>query len=67
MLITADAGAQCAMCKAVVESDGSNGGSIISGINDGILYLMAVPYLLLFLFFRKRIIGLFREIRGMWR
>ncbi|MGE0562128.1 MAG: hypothetical protein AB7O47_09945 [Flavobacteriales bacterium] len=35
--------AQCAMCKAVVESDAG----ISKGINDGILYLMAVPYVLL--------------------
>lgn len=55
------------MCKAVVESDGDNGGGFITGINDGILYLMAVPYVLLFLFFRKRIIGLFRELRALWK
>ncbi len=36
--------AQCAMCKAVVES-GDN--SLAKGINNGILYLMAMPYLLL--------------------
>ena len=35
--------AQCAMCKAVVESDAS----MAKGVNDGILYLMAIPYLLL--------------------
>lgn len=37
--------AQCAMCKAVVESGDS---SFAKGINNGILYLMAMPYLLLF-------------------
>ena len=36
--------AQCAMCKAVVESGDS---SFAKGINNGILYLMAMPYLLL--------------------
>lgn len=35
--------AQCAMCKAVVENDAS----MAKGVNDGILYLMAVPYVLL--------------------
>lgn len=39
--------AQCAMCKAVVESDIASGGTAATGINDGILYLMAVPYLLI--------------------
>jgi len=35
--------AQCAMCKAVVES-GNN--PMAEGINNGILYLMAMPYLI---------------------
>lgn len=35
--------AQCAMCKAVVESDAG----LAKGVNDGILYLMAIPYILL--------------------
>lgn len=35
--------AQCAMCKAVVESDVG----LAKGVNDGILYLMAIPYILL--------------------
>jgi len=35
--------AQCAMCRAVVESGGKE---IARGINSGILYLMAIPYIL---------------------
>lgn len=35
--------AQCAMCKATVESNGS----LTSGINAGILYMMVIPYLML--------------------
>lgn len=58
----------CAMCKAVVESgeQGVLGGNqaIGAGLNKGILYLMAVPYILLFLLFRKRIVGFFRELSG---
>jgi len=38
------ASAQCAMCRAVLESDGNT--SVAEGINNGIVYLMAVPYLL---------------------
>lgn len=37
--------AQCAMCKSVVESNMEGGSSIGAGLNDGILYLMAMPYL----------------------
>ncbi len=56
------------MCKAVVESgdEGIYGGgqSIGAGLNKGILYLMAVPYVLLFLLFRKRIVAFVREMAG---
>lgn len=34
---------QCAMCKAVVES-GDKG--MAEGVNDGIMYLMIFPYIL---------------------
>ena len=36
---------QCAMCKAVVEANLESGGTIGAGLNDGILYLMAMPYI----------------------
>ncbi|MFK5982995.1 MAG: hypothetical protein QM499_08785 [Flavobacteriaceae bacterium] len=37
--------AQCAMCRAVLESDES--GQAAKGINNGIMYLMIFPYLLI--------------------
>lgn len=36
--------AQCSMCRAVLESE--EGQATARGINNGILYLMAVPYIL---------------------
>jgi len=36
--------AQCAMCRAVLESEDS--GRTAEGINNGIVYLMAIPYVL---------------------
>lgn len=44
---TCVASAQCAMCKAVAESDLEGGGTAAQGINEGILYLMFIPYLLI--------------------
>ncbi|SDM47674.1 hypothetical protein [Kriegella aquimaris] len=41
--------AQCAMCRAVLES-GDNVGAA-EGINNGIVYLMAVPYVLVAVLF----------------
>ena len=42
--------AQCAMCKAVVEANLKEGGSAGAGLNEGILYLMAMPYIAVILF-----------------
>ena len=41
---------QCAMCKAAVEADLESGGTKGAGLNEGILYLMAMPYLLMLIF-----------------
>ncbi len=38
---------QCAMCKATLESDMASGGTAGNSINDGIIYLMGFPYLLM--------------------
>ena len=46
-IATLRSSAQCAMCKAVVESGIDNGGLSAGGINTGILYLMFIPYALL--------------------
>ena len=45
LLASQNTDAQCAMCKAVVEANLESGGSIGAGLNDGILYLMAMPYI----------------------
>lgn len=36
--------AQCAMCRAVLETE--DGGVKAEAVNDGIVYLMAFPYIL---------------------
>ena len=37
--------AQCAMCRAVLESDENS--QTARGVNNGIMYLMVFPYLLI--------------------
>jgi hypothetical protein len=40
--------AQCAMCKATVESNMNGEGKTVGkGLNNGILYLMTIPYIVL--------------------
>jgi hypothetical protein len=55
LFIPFTAEAQCAMCRAVLESEGNT--SVAEGINNGIVYLMAIPYILVgaifFIIYRK--------------
>ena len=44
LLASVPAEAQCAMCRAVLESE--EGNQAAKGINNGIIYLMVFPYLL---------------------
>lgn len=50
--------AQCAMCRATVGNNISDGASAVgAGLNTGILYLMVMPYILIasmvYLWYRK--------------
>lgn len=38
--------AQCPMCKMAAESNLKNGGSTGRGLNNGILFMLATPYLI---------------------
>jgi hypothetical protein len=55
VLSTVQGFSQCAMCRAVLESE--EGMNTAKGINDGIIYLMAIPYILVagigFFIYRK--------------
>ncbi len=47
LLVSVEGWAQCAMCRATVGSNLSEGRGVIgTGINFGILYLLSTPYLL---------------------
>jgi hypothetical protein len=41
-----DAQAQCPMCRMSAESNLKNGGTEGKGLNKGILFMLAMPYLL---------------------
>ncbi len=44
MFFVFEASSQCSMCRAVLESEADQGAA--QAINDGIVYLMAFPYIL---------------------
>ena len=43
VIVSVNASAQCAMCKAVVEGGNE---TMAEGVNNGITYLMVFPYIL---------------------
>jgi hypothetical protein len=56
---------QCAMCKQAAASNlDRDPTSLAKNLNTGILYLMAVPYILIAFIFRKQLIALWRSWRG---
>ena len=65
LLLPMEMEAQCAMCKAVAENADQGGYGLATGLNNGILYLMGIPYILLtvlfVVFFRKQIGGFMRS------
>ena len=60
ILFIQDLFAQCAMCKAVATDAAAEEGS---NINEAIMYIMVIPYILLFIAFRKKIFGILRQLR----
>lgn len=44
LLLPQASDAQCAMCRAVLESEENV--NMAEGVNNGIVYLMAIPYIL---------------------
>lgn len=44
IIFSVSSSAQCAMCRAVLETE--DGGVKAEAVNDGIVYLMAFPYIL---------------------
>lgn len=56
---------QCAMCKQAASSSLDNDpGSMAKNLNTGILYLMAIPYILIAFIFRKQLVALWRSWRN---
>lgn len=47
LLMSFSTWAQCAMCKATAESGQAAGSTDAVGLNSGILYLMAFPYIIM--------------------
>ncbi|MFT5858253.1 MAG: hypothetical protein ACI865_000337 [Flavobacteriaceae bacterium] len=60
-------GQGCSQCKLLAEQASGNFNEVDEtsfghNINYGIMLLMTLPYILLFVFFRKQIAGLFKKL-----
>ena len=70
LFIDLDAMAQCSQCKLLAEQSGNPADDKLLGdsggnnINSAILYIMAVPYIILSFLFRKQIKRLFKRTFG---
>ena len=57
-------GQGCSQCKLIAEQGADlEEASFGSSINTGILYLMAVPYILLLIVFHKKIFTFFKSLK----
>lgn len=60
----------CSQCKLLAEQASGKGSMEVdesefaNNLNFGILWLMAIPYILLMLYFRKRIVRLVKALTG---
>jgi hypothetical protein len=53
------------MCKQAAETSlQSDPNSVARGLNKGILYLMAVPYLMIAFIFRKQLYAVWKKVSG---
>lgn len=48
LTVNTEVQAQCPMCKMSAESNLKNGGTDGQGLNNGILYMLATPYVIVF-------------------
>lgn len=56
-------GQGCSQCKLLAEQGSElDEASFGENINYGILYLMALPYILLIIFFRKKIVRVYKAL-----
>ncbi|HYG52112.1 MAG TPA: hypothetical protein VD905_14470 [Flavobacteriales bacterium] len=68
LLVVDIAYGQCSMCKKMAtDATEENDLTIGQQLNSGILYLLAVPYIILFVLFRKKLRSFWDEFKNAGR
>ena len=53
----------CSTCRAQIINSTKDDLTIGNGLNTGILFLMIVPYIILFFLFRKHILNIYKSFK----
>jgi len=54
----------CSTCRAQIINSSQEDFTVGNGINTGILFLMIVPYIILFFLFRKQLFRFFKSLNA---
>jgi hypothetical protein len=54
----------CSTCRAQIINSSKDDFTVGNGLNTGILFLMTVPYIILFFLFRKQIFNFYKTLRS---
>ncbi len=54
----------CSTCRAQIINSSKDDFTIGNGLNIGILFLMIIPYIVLFFLFRKQIVNFYKTLKS---
>tara|TARA_B100001057_G_C22419029_1_gene782781 strand:+ start:363 stop:602 length:240 start_codon:yes stop_codon:yes gene_type:complete len=54
----------CSTCRAQIINSSKDDFTIGNGLNVGILFLMIIPYIILFFLFRKQIVNFYKTLKS---
>ena len=53
----------CSTCRAQIINSTNDDFTVGNGLNIGILFLMAIPYIILFFLFRKKLFNIYKSLK----
>lgn len=53
----------CSTCRAQIINSSNNDFTVGNGLNIGILFLMTIPYIILFFLFRKKLFNIYKSFK----
>ena len=53
----------CSTCRAQIINSNSEDLTVGNGLNVGIIFLMTIPYIILFFLFRKKLFKLYKSLK----